>query len=362
MKKKLSSFTFLLVAAVWLLLTLLAWFGTKEEISLSERRPLSQSPSVSADTLLNGKFMEDFEEYTLDQFPLRDTFRSVKALFSRYVMGHKDNNGIYLHDGHIAEQCSPLDKNSVLHATGQFQLIYDLYLDESNRTFVSVVPDKGYYLAQPAGQLSMDYETLFETVESAMPWAQFVDITDCLTLADYYRTDTHWRQENLLPAAKKLGAALEVGVAEDYTQRALDFPFYGVYYGQAALPVQPETMYLMENPLLSDCRVYNYVTDSYTDIYDMEKLNGYDPYDVFLSGAQSLLRIENPNAATDRELILFRDSYCSSLAPLLTQDYAAITLIDIRYILPHLLGNYVDFAGKDVLFLYSSLVLNKNLI
>ena len=75
-----------------------------------------------------------------------------------------------------------------------------------------------------------------------------------------------------------------------------------------------------------------------------------------------MLRLENPNATTDRELILFRDSFGSSLAPLLAEDYAAIILIDIRYIPPQQLGKYVDFAGKDVLFLYSSLVLNKNLI
>ena len=142
----------------------------------------------------------------------------------------------------------------------------------------------------------------------------------------------------------------------------MERPFYGVYYGQAALPTQPETLYILQNDTLDQCRVYDYVTDSYGAVYNLEKLYGNDPYEVFLSGAQSMLRLENPNAATDRELILFRDSYASSLAPLLIQDYAAITLVDIRYIQPQLLGKYVDFAGKDVLFLYSTLVLNKNLI
>ena len=81
-----------------------------------------------------------------------------------------------------------------------------------------------------------------------------------------------------------------------------------------------------------------------------------------MSGSQSLLRIENPHAATDRELIIFRDSFGSSLAPLLVQDYKTVTLVDIRYISVELLGNYIDFQSQDVLFLYSSLVLNKNLI
>ena len=97
-------------------------------------------------------------------------------------------------------------------------------------------------------------------------------------------------------------------------------------------------------------------------MYDFTKQDAKDPYDIFLSGPQSLLRIENPNAATDRELVIFRDSFGSSLAPLLVQDYSAVTLIDIRYIQPQLLGRYVEFEGKDILFMYSSLVLNKNLI
>ena len=50
----------------------------------------------------------------------------------------------------------------------------------------------------------------------------------------------------------------------------------------------------------------------------------------------------------------------SSLAPLLASGYAKITLVDIRYISPNLLGRFVDFGGKDVLFLYSTSVLNSS--
>ena len=149
---------------------------------------------------------------------------------------------------------------------------------------------------------------------------------------------------------------------EDFTVTELERPFYGVYYGQAALPMQPDTLCILENPLLKDCRVYNYVTEKYTQIYDMKKAEGKDLYEVYLSGAQSLLRIENPSASTDRELIVFRDSFGSSLTPLLVDDYKTVTLVDIRYINVELLGNYIDFHGQDVLFLYSTLVLNKNLI
>ena len=92
----------------------------------------------------------------------------------------------------------------------------------------------------------------------------------------------------------------------------------------------------------------------------MDMLGSKDLYDVFLSGAKSLLTIENPNAATDRELIVFRDSFGSSMVPLLARDYAKVTLVDIRYMSPTILGNFVEFGGQDVLFLYSTLVLNNS--
>ena len=147
---------------------------------------------------------------------------------------------------------------------------------------------------------------------------------------------------------------------EDYTVTPLEKPFYGVYYGQAALPMQPDTLYLLKSDLLDDCRVYDYETGETTAVYDMTKLDSKDLYDVYLSGARSLLTIENPNAATDRELIVFRDSFGSSMVPLLANDYAKVTLVDLRYIRSDYLGRFLDFHGQDVLFLYSTLLLNNS--
>lgn len=90
------------------------------------------------------------------------------------------------------------------------------------------------------------------------------------------------------------------------------------------------------------------------------KGRGERPYELFLSGSISLLSIENPNAETDRELIVFRDSFGSSLAPLLAEGYAKITLADIRYLPSSQMGKLLDFTDTDVLFLYSVPVLNNS--
>ena len=119
-------------------------------------------------------------------------------------------------------------------------------------------------------------------------------------------------------------------------------------------------MYTMENSLISACTVYNHETKETTSVYNMDKLESRDLYDVYLSGATPLLTIDNPNAETDRELIVFRDSFGSSLTPLLLKSYKTVTLVDIRYLASDYLGQFVDFHGQDVLFLYSTLVLNNS--
>ena len=361
--KKIRAIGAALLVALWLGLTGFAWFAPAKEMSEAERRPLDQMPEISVETLLSGKFMGDFEGYTLDQFPLRDTFRQLKSLFHYYVMQYKDNNDIYVADGYAAKLEYPLSQSSLEHALMRFSFVYDTYLkDNGSRVFMSVIPDKGYYLAGENGYLAMDYTAMTEAFRQGMPWATYVDIFGTLDKESYYFTDTHWRQETLLSAAETLCAALGTTPfdRDSFTQTALERPFYGVYYGQAALPMEPESLYIMENEILSQCKVFDHETQQYTDVYNMDMLGSKDLYDVFLSGAKSLLTIENPNAATDRELIVFRDSFGSSMVPLLARDYAKVTLVDIRYLSSQLLNRFLEFNGQDVLFLYSTLVLNNS--
>ena len=61
-------------------------------------------------------------------------------------------------------------------------------------------------------------------------------------------------------------------------------------------------------------------------------------------------------------MIIFRDSFASSLAPLLIPYYQKITLIDLRYININYIAPQIDFQNKDVLFLYSTLIVNNSFI
>ena len=361
MKMNLRTVCMTAVVLLWAGLTAAAWFSPVKEISEAERRPLAKAPEVTVEILLSGKFMTEFEAFSLDQFPLRDTFRSLKSRFHFNVLHQSDNNDIYIADGFAVKQEYPLNPDSLYHAADRFHDLYEKYLTESD-VYLAIVPDKGQYLAEESGHLTLHFGKLNSILSDRMPWAIPINLYDSLEAEDYYCTDVHWRQEKLFEAAAEICNALGVTAPNpmDYAVTALERPFYGVYYGQAALPMEPETMYLLESDLLVQCRVYDHERGSYTDIYNMEKLTSRDLYDVFLSGSRSLLTIENPNAKTDRELILFRDSFGSSMAPLLLTDYAKVTLVDIRYIQIDILERFLEFENQDILLLYSVPVLNNS--
>ena len=349
------------VALLWAALVIAAWILPAQELSEAERRPLAQFPQITWKSVLDGGFMGDFEEYSLDQFPLRDTFRTIKSLFHFNILNQSDNNGIYITDGFAVKQEYPLNPDSLYHAAERFNHLYEKYLTDSD-VYLAVVPDKGQYLAEDSGHLALPYGKLNSILLDRMPWATPVDLYGSLEADDYYRTDIHWRQENLFEAAAVLCDALGVTGPDpqDYTVTALERPFYGVYYGQAALPMEPEIMYILESDLLSACRVYDHESGQYTDVYNRDKLSSRDLYDVFLSGSRSLLTIENPAGKPGKELIVFRDSFGSSMVPLLVQDYSKVTLVDIRYIQIDVLDRFLTFEGQDVLFLYSVPVLNNS--
>ena len=139
--------------------------------------------------------------------------------------------------------------------------------------------------------------------------------------------------------------------------------FYGAYYGQLGMNVPPDKIRILINEEISNSTCYNYEKNTTESVYNVDKWQEYsDKYDIYLSGAVPLITIENNLLQNGKELLLFRDSFGSSIAPLLLHNYQKITLIDLRYISSSILSKYIKFENQDVLFLYNSLILNKNVL
>lgn len=356
-----SKVTIIIVGMIYAVLTMICFCKPAEEYSFSERRKLAKKPELSAESISSGNYMSQTEAYVTDQFPFRDTWRAIKANISMDLLGKTDINGIYEEDGYLCAMEYPMDKESIVRAGAIFTGIYERYLQGTEaKIYCAVIPDKSYFLAE-GKYLSMDYEQFFEEIYGQMDFAKPIEIQKYLALSDYYRTDTHWKQEEIVDVAKLLAEKMGTAISGEYRVETVELPFYGVYYGQAALKMEPDTLRYCTNDVLKQCKGYDYENNREIGVYDVSKAAGRDPYEMFFGGNISLAEITNPKADTDKELLVFGDSFARSLLPLMAEGYAKITLVDIRYLPSSYIGNYVTFSNQDVLFLYSTSVLNNSI-
>lgn len=327
-------------------------------ISTSERRKLASFPEFSVSKLLDGRFVNQFEKYTMDQFIGRESFRHLKSIVEFKCFGKNDVNNLYEYKGTIVKQEYPLNEKSINNTINKMKKIKELYL-KNNNIYYSIVPDKNYYVDDK--YLKIDYSKLEKMMTENLDGMEYIRIFDCLTLDDYYYSDTHWKQECLGKVVSRISEKMNF---DDRIKTRLEekevTKFKGVYAGQLQMGKSEDTIRVLTNNIINESRVYNFETNSETEVYNLECINNPDKYDIFLSGATPLLVISNVNAKTNKELIVFRDSFGSSLVPLFIEGYSKITVIDTRYIATQYLGEYVHFDGKDVLFLYSTLVINNS--
>ena len=353
----------ILFAVIFVSISVLCLAFPEGDYSNAERRELAKFPEISAATIESGEFSKGFEEYSTDRFPARDILRGVKAAFVRNVLFKSDNNGIFTAEEHLSKIDDIENEDMMNHASERFTFIYDKFLQDNN-VYLTIVPDKNFVLAKAHGYPSLDYQGFIEKMQSKLPFMEYIDVTEFLSVDDYYRTDTHWRQEKITDISDHILNAMGKGInGGNYQKNTSPYPFYGVYAGQYALPVEPDEINYLTNDIINNAIVTYYPSGlpEKGEMYNMEKASGKDPYEMFLSGTMPLITIEKQGGNPDNHLILFRDSFGSSIAPLFLEGYDKITVIDTRYVQSEMLGNLVDFKDADVLFLYSTTLLNNSL-
>lgn len=294
----------------------------------------------------------------MDNFYQREIFRKLKTSVELDIFKKQDVNKIYKYNDFLVEQIYPLDEKSVTNLTNKINYIKDSYLNETNKIYYSIIPDKNYYTDN--SHLKLNYDKMKQIMKNNLKDLQYIDVFQDLKLDSYYYTDSHWKQEKLQSVAKTIADNMNFSITQNYNEQKVA-TFKGVYAGQLPINTKEDEIKILVNYVMANVNVYNYETKEQGGIYNFKKLNGYDKYDIYLSGATPLIEINNQNNKTNKTLVIFRDSYASSLAPLLTEGYSKITLVDTRYISPKILNEYVDFENADILFLYSTLVINSSM-
>ena len=344
------SIMFILFIGIFFIINI---FKSDEKISISERRKLALKPNFTFKSVFDGSYFDEFDKYVSDQFVLRDSFRTLKAKMDVSVKGNYHN--LYLEDDNLIEMEYPLNMDSVDNLINKINDIRSAYLSESN-VYYSIIPDKNYFVN--GENLKIDYDYLENYMYDKL-YMRYIGIFDTLDLDDYYKTDSHFMISKIDKVASRLLSGMDNDFHKNYTIDRVGI-FSGVYKSRVPISSSDDGIDVIWNDNIRNSLVYDFEKNSYIEFYDMNKLKSSDKYEIYLGGSSPLVKIYNESASSDKELIMFRDSFGSSLAPLMVSSYKTITLVDTRYMNPSLLGNYIDFNNKDVLFIYNVSLINNS--
>ena len=326
-----------------------------KDMSVSERRKLTSFPKITVNSLFNGTVSTEFDKYVVDQFIYRDNIRENKVKLDLIV---KNNyHDVYKYNDYLINMEYPLNDGSVNNIVKIINSISDKYLDSSNKYFV-MIPDKNYFVNN--GNLKIDYDKLSKMMIQGLDDIKYIDIFDSLSLEDYYYSDSHFKQENIIDTSNVILRGMGINVRDiSYNINNIGM-FKGVYSYQVPVKIKEDYIRVLSNNYIDNVIVYDNLNNIDINVYDNSRLNSYDLYDVYLGGAKGLITINNNLIDSDKELVVFRDYFGSSLIPLFISYYKKIVVIDTRYISSNILSDYVDFKGQDVLFLYSVSTINNS--
>ena len=273
-------------------------------------------------------------------------------------------------NGGIYEETDVLNESGLTANINKINNICNKYLSGSNIYF-AMIPNKEYYLNNDMGSSNEFFEIEGFIKPKLNQEISYIELYDTLNLDCYYKTDMHWKQEDISGVVEKISQAMNLkdennasNDENEYEEKSLG-DFYGSYYTEISNNnIQPDELKYLTNSMIENCVVYNTEKEAEEKVYNLDRVNETNnKYDLFLSGAAAIQRIDNNEINNGKKLILFRDSFGSSIAPLLIGYYEEILLVDIRYVNSEFLDNYIDFdeyENQDVLFLYNTRVINKS--
>lgn len=347
MKNKIIAIIFICIIFGFSLISI---FAKDNLLSTFERRKLAQFP-----TKIDEDFTKDLDDYLLDQFWLRNKLINLNSFINRKILNKIDNNDVYVVGDNIFDKTYPLDEKQTTKFTEKVNYIVNNFCNNSN-VYYSIIPDKSKFLFH-GKYLKLDYNKMYNIITTQTN-GKYINITDNLDIDDYYRTDIHWKQENLSNVVKEIVTSMgKEYKPQTYIQKQYD-KFYGASYSKAGMNLEPDVLTYLYNP--NEKISVTHLEYGTKSMYDTEKLTSLDAYDVFLSGPSSYIEIENRSVTDGSTLILFRDSFGSSIAPLLIPYYNKIIMVDLRYMDFKFVKEKLNFENADVLFLYSTLIINSS--
>lgn len=353
MRNKITTILFVLMLAAGLA----AHFCTPDRAySKNEKRLLAGVPKVSAKRIRSGAFGDDIEKYLADQFPLRDSFVSVKTVTER-LLGKRESGGAYFaDDGYLMEVRVAFDEDQIAKNVKAL-LKLQSQAEELNIPFrVMLVPTAADILSQKLPKFAPNADQQAVLTYAKEQGLKLIDVTEALKAHKdeyiYYRTDHHWTS---LGAYYAYAAWMQdkgetPAPLSAFKKETLCTDFRGTTYAKVNYPFAAYDTIDAYSRADSHHVDYNqgyYVTET---IYERKYLEEDNPYAVFFNSNQSVTVAQ---AGGQGKLLIVKDSYANCFAQFPLDDYEEVHMIDLRFF-AHPLSEYIGENGiTEVLVLYN---------
>ena len=337
-------------------------YSELENTTLTQRPKLT---AVTADGLNN--YFTNYTKYVKDQVFGRDQWIGLQSAAETTLFQKTQSGGILLgkekmmfarHYSLLPSEQKGMAKNlAAVHSLSQ------RYPGKVN---LMLVPSASVIYPEnlPTDAPQIDEKAILEQVAAdGAEYGRVIDVLPTLTEHKseylYYRTDHHWTTLGAYYAYQKFCETLGLTPFDREAHEAETCEdFYGTHYSKARTwNAEPDTItwYDLQNSLT----IWNVTgpgqptEGTTTGLYDLEKLDVYDKYAMFLHGNNGLSRVQGDGTG---KILVIKDSYANSFVPYLTANYDTIDVVDFRnynYGLDQLIAEN-DYDQILVLYSYAS--------
>ena len=350
---------------------------------IKDRHP-ERAVALVWDLFTGGSLQKKFDSAARDQFPLRMPLIKFSkavdrriidvsyAFFDHAVIPADMTSEIYYDRNHQALFYAPetLDESSfekIDKRLANYSEIATLYPDidfnllfHETITYSPIHPLNQYFPHSDGGQ-SIGYfkETLSGQLDLGV-----MSLTSMEThLADYYRTDHHWKTEGILRAYDVCYDLLSnnyAGISDRLVRSDLmtlpGVEFIGTLARKSLYPVRGDEFKIFDADL-PQCTVTDNGVEGDYDRRDEYIAGDYsltpytDYYGEFFGSQKGLLEYSCAND-TDRNILIIGDSHARPLVALIAKHYLHTYFVDLRQTQDFDLSNFLDtHSVKDLLII-----------